>query len=182
MVVSCDRSPEPRRHTFPHHIFNHTKCLLWVWQLNSAAQQPMRAQWSHDRWVWSRGGSRCEGCYKNMNFGKPSETRAARYAPHLSVWDTCVWETHTCPDILSLVLCVPGRFYCLQRSECHLSAQAVRKRPTPSDRAASHRTSIVRTTFTFIVILSVCTWPAGVGNLLVQALEGRTGDQMLFRW
>ncbi|XP_039904269.1 protein-methionine sulfoxide oxidase mical3b isoform X4 [Simochromis diagramma] len=35
-----------------------------------------------------------------------------------------------------------GRFYCLQRSECHLSAQAVRKRPTPSDRAASHRTSI----------------------------------------
>ncbi|XP_065325528.1 protein-methionine sulfoxide oxidase mical3b isoform X8 [Pelmatolapia mariae] len=35
-----------------------------------------------------------------------------------------------------------GRFYCLQRSECHLSAQAVRKRPTPSDRAVSHRTSI----------------------------------------
>ncbi|XP_039456539.1 protein-methionine sulfoxide oxidase mical3b isoform X3 [Oreochromis aureus] len=35
-----------------------------------------------------------------------------------------------------------GRFYCLQRSECHLSAPAVRKRPTPSDRAASHRTSI----------------------------------------
>ncbi|CAI5636724.1 unnamed protein product [Oreochromis niloticus] len=34
-----------------------------------------------------------------------------------------------------------GRFYCL-RSECHLSAPAVRKRPTPSDRAASHRTSI----------------------------------------
>ncbi|XP_013766599.1 protein-methionine sulfoxide oxidase mical3b-like [Pundamilia nyererei] len=35
-----------------------------------------------------------------------------------------------------------GRFYCMQRSECHLSAQAVRKRPTPSDRATSHRTSI----------------------------------------
>uniref|UniRef100_A0AAX7T0W6 F-actin monooxygenase n=1 Tax=Astatotilapia calliptera TaxID=8154 RepID=A0AAX7T0W6_ASTCA len=34
------------------------------------------------------------------------------------------------------------RFYCMQRSECHLSAQAVRKRPTPSDRATSHRTSI----------------------------------------
>lgn len=36
-----------------------------------------------------------------------------------------------------------GRFYCLQHSECHLGAPTVRKRPAPSDRTASRRTSIV---------------------------------------
>ncbi|XP_054862726.1 protein-methionine sulfoxide oxidase mical3b isoform X4 [Amphiprion ocellaris] len=36
-----------------------------------------------------------------------------------------------------------GRFFCLQPSECRLNAPAVRKRPTPSDRTASHRASIV---------------------------------------
>ncbi|XP_023259774.1 protein-methionine sulfoxide oxidase mical3a-like [Seriola lalandi dorsalis] len=35
-----------------------------------------------------------------------------------------------------------GRFYCLQHFDCRLNATTVRKRPAPSDRAASHRTSI----------------------------------------
>ncbi|XP_040009232.1 protein-methionine sulfoxide oxidase mical3b-like [Xiphias gladius] len=35
-----------------------------------------------------------------------------------------------------------GRFYCLQHYDCRLDAPTVRKRPTPSDRAATHRTSI----------------------------------------
>ncbi|GAA6235065.1 protein-methionine sulfoxide oxidase mical3a-like [Lates japonicus] len=35
-----------------------------------------------------------------------------------------------------------GRFYCLQHYDCRLDALNVRKRPTASDRATSHRTSI----------------------------------------
>ncbi|XP_040886580.1 protein-methionine sulfoxide oxidase mical3a-like [Toxotes jaculatrix] len=35
-----------------------------------------------------------------------------------------------------------GRFYCLQHYNCRLNTLAVRKRLTPSDRAASHRASI----------------------------------------
>ncbi|KAM9328430.1 protein-methionine sulfoxide oxidase mical3b [Pholidichthys leucotaenia] len=35
-----------------------------------------------------------------------------------------------------------GRFYCMQRPECHLSAPKTRKRPTISDQVLSHRPSI----------------------------------------
>ncbi|CAK6983126.1 protein-methionine sulfoxide oxidase mical3b-like isoform X2, partial [Scomber scombrus] len=36
-------------------------------------------------------------------------------------------------------------FYCLQHYDSRLSAPTAKKRPAPSDRTSSHRTSVVRT-------------------------------------